>query len=247
MKLYPASLRDLYIEWKLEGESFEISRSTSPTSDFRVIASNLEQPFYIDRLLNLHDNNVRYYYRVVGYSGGQKVSEDGPGTLEYNVGDGVANKVIEEGKTVLKVMNNPPVFFLLKRRVGMVCPECWNPITKKVRFSNCYVCNGTGVVEGYHQPIVTRISQDISQFTMGSGEMDNDKVQLTPIRAWISNTPLLLPEDIMVDVLNQRYKVVNVSRRTRSQYVIRQVLELIPLEKGHPSYKVEVDRKVKPT
>jgi hypothetical protein len=50
----------------------------------------------------------------------------------------------------------------------------------------------------------------------------------------------------MVDVMNQRFKVINVGRRTKSQYIIRQVLDLVPLEKGHPAYQVNVDRSVKP-
>lgn len=246
MKLYPASLSELYLEWSIAGEQFAIFRSTSPESDFELIAENVNQPFYVDYDVNLYDENVRYYYEVKGFTAGAEVSKDGPATLEYNQKDAIANKVIHESNVTLRVMNNPPVFFLIKRRVGEPCYECWNPITKKVRFANCQVCNGTGVIEGYHLPIVSRISQDVSQLVMFSGEQDDDKVKLTPIRAWIGNTPLLYPEDVMVDIMNQRYKITNVSRRTKSQYVIRQVIDLSPLEKGHPVYQVDVDRRVKP-
>jgi hypothetical protein len=247
LKLYPSSLTEMYIEWDLEGDTFSIYRSTSPASDFEIIAQDVIQPFYVDNTANLYDENIRYYYRIEGFLSGDKVAEDGPRTLEYNARDGVANKVIHESKVALRVMNNPPVYFLLKKRTGEECPECWNPVTKRVRFANCDVCNGTGILQGYHEPIPTRISQDVSQLVMASGEMDGDKVKLTPIRAWVSNTPLLHPEDIMVDVMNQRYKVFNVARRTKSQYVIRQVLDLVPLEKGHPAYQVEVDRTVLPS
>lgn len=246
MELYPTSLSELYIEWTLRGEHFTVFRSTSPTDHFEVVAERVNQPFYVDNYVNLYDENIRYYYRVDGFIGDSKVSEDGPSTLEYNKKDGVANKVIHETKVVLRVMNNPPVYFLLRNREGSPCPECWNPVTKKIRFSNCRDCNGTGTLQGYHPPIVSRISQDVSQLLSASGERDNDKVKLTPIRAWIANTPLLYPDDIMVDVLNQRYKIASVARRTRSQYVIRQVLDLVPIEKGHPAYGVEVDRRVKP-
>jgi hypothetical protein len=245
MKIYPSSLTQLYIEWSLAGEEFQLSRSTSPEGDFELLVINHPQPFFVDDSVNLYDENVRYYYKVEGFTNGNKVSEDGPGTLEYNSRDNVANKVIQESKTVLRMMNNPPVYFLLKRRVGYPCPRCWNPITKKISYANCPFCNGTGVLDGYHAPIATRISQDVSSLSMASGEMDSDRVNLSPIRAWTINTPLLYPEDIMVDTLNQRYKIVNVSRRTRSQSVIRQLLEMVPLDKGHPCYQVEVDRTVK--
>lgn len=244
MKLYPASLNELYIEWEIQGDTFNVYRSTSPESDFELVGETT-QPFYSDLSINLYDNNIKYYYKVEGWQLGVKVSEDGPQTLSHNVKDPVANKVIQESKTVLRMMNNPPVFFLIKKRVGDECYQCWNPVTKRIRYSNCDICNGTGIVEGYHRPIATKISQDVSQLTMGSGELDQDKVRLSPIRAWISNTPLLRPEDVMCDILNQRYKVVNVAPRTKSQFIIRQILDLVPLEKGHPAYQVEVDRTVR--
>lgn len=244
MILYPSSLTELYVEWEIDGDTFTLYRSTSPASDFQVMATGITVPFYVDVNVNLHDDNVRYYYKVEGYRNGFVVEDDGPETLQYNQKDKVANKVINEANVVLRVMNNPPVFFLLKRRVGEVCPACWNPVTKRVKYANCTVCNGTGITEGYHQPIKTRISQDVSQLVMASGELDGDKVRLAPIRAWLGNVPLLKPGDVMCDALNQRYKVVNVARRTKSQYVIRQVIDLVPLDKGHPAYLVEVDRTV---
>jgi hypothetical protein len=246
MKLYPSSLSEMYIEWSVAGEQFAIFRSTSPENGFELIAENIDQPFFVDYNVNLYDENIRYYYEVKGFTAGVEVSKDGPVTLEYNQKDAIANKVIHESNVTLRAMQNPPVFFLIKRRVGEPCDECWNPITKKVRYANCAVCNGTGIIEGYHLPIVSRISQDVSQLVMFSSEQDDDKVKLTPIRAWIGNKPLLYPEDVMVDIMNQRYKITNVSRRTKSQYVIRQVIDLTPLEKGHPAYQVDVDRRVKP-
>lgn len=248
MKIYPSSLTELYIEWSIGGETFQLSRSNSPDSEFDPVAINLTQPFYTDDDVNLYDENVRYYYMVEGYdANGNKIDEDGPGTLQYNSPDGVANKVVQESQVALRMMNNPPVYFMIKRRTGYPCPDCWNPVTKRTMYANCPTCNGTGTMDGYFNPIPARVSQDVSQLVMASGEMDSDKVRLSPIRAWTTNTPLLYPEDVMVDVLNQRYKVINVVRRTRSQYIIRQILDLTPLEKGHPAYLIDVDRTVQPT
>lgn len=245
MKLYPSSLNSIYLEWSLPGDTFAVSRSTSPQDDFEVIASGVTQPFYTDTPVNFYDENVRYYYKIQGISSGTVISTDGPSTLAYNTMDNIANKVIYESSVILRVMNNPPVFFLLRRRVGIPCTECYNPITKRPKYANCPVCHGTGYVEGYHPPIISRISQDVSQLEMASGEPDADKTILTPISAWILNTPLLYPEDVMVDVLDRRYKVVEVTPRTKSQYVIRQLLQLAPLEKGHPVYGIDVDRTVR--
>ena len=119
-------------------------------------------------------------------------------------------------------------------------------MTKRVRFPNCKVCGGTGILQGYHDPIAVRISRDVSQMVISSDISDTDRTSLTPVRAWIGNFPRLHPEDVMVDTQNQRFKVISVSPRTKSQYLIRQVLDLVPLEKGHSAYNVEVDRGMKP-
>lgn len=246
MKIYPSSLTEMYIEWDLQGETFTLFRSTSPTSGFEKLAEFIVQPFFIDMSVNLFDENIRYYYRVEGFSGGVKISEAGPETLEYAKRDNIANKVLHESKVLLKQMKNPPVFFLLKRRVGMPCPNCYNPVTKRIKFANCQVCGGTGILSGFHEPISVRISQDVSQMIVASDAYDSDKTTLTPIRAWITNYPRLHPEDVMVDIMNQRFKVVGVTPRTKSQYLIRQVLDLVPLEKGHFAYNINVDRGMEP-
>ena len=242
MRVIPASRSQMYISWSLEGDTFTVSRSTSPTGEFEVIAEGVEQPFVIDPKVDQYDYNVRYYYKVEGYVNGAVVATDGPGTIQYNQPDGLADKVIYEYAIALKMMNNPPVFFLLKKRTGGYCPDCWNTITNTVKYANCPTCHGTGRLSGYHPPIKTRISQNISQLIMTSGEEDSDKTSLTPVEAWIGNMPLLTPEDIMVDIMDQRYKIVSVAPRTKSQYVLRQIIQLAPLEKGHPAYNVEVDR-----
>lgn len=246
MNIFPSSLTEMYIEWELQGGTFTVYRSTSPTSGFEKLAENIVQPFFVDSTVNLYDENVRYYYRVEGNSAGVVIATAGPETLEYSVKDPIAEKVIHESKILLKQMKNPPVFFLLQRRVGMPCPNCYNPITKRIRFPNCEVCGGTGVLKGYHDPIVTRASQDVSQMVSSSDAYDSDQISLSPIRAWIANFPRVHPEDVMVDIMNQRYKIVGVTPRTKSQYLIRQVLDLVPLEKGHSAYNVPVDRRMKP-
>ena len=247
MNILPANKDELYIEWAIKGERFVLYRSTDLNGPFEVIEEHLNMPFYLDKNVNLYDVALKYYYKVEGYSGNAVVEEDGPETLNYAKPNPIANKVILEATVALKAMRNPGVWFLLKQRGGTTpCPACWNPVTKKRKYTDCDVCGGSGYIEGYHQPVPARISQDVSQLTMASGPEDNEKVQLSPIRAWTINVPLLYPEDVMVDVTNQRFKIVSVARRTVSQYVIRQVLELSPLDKGHPSYNVNVDWRLMP-
>lgn len=244
----PISLKELYIRWdNVIGDEFKLLRSTSPHDGFEVIADSLVVPFYIDDAVNLFDPAIRYYYKVISLSGGVEVEETETFTFIYHKADQVAHKVIHESRVVLRVMDNPPVYVLLKKRKGEPCPDCWNTITKKVRFANCKTCNGTGELSGYYASVPVRISQNVPQLVSNADTLDGDQTSLTPIDAWVSNYPLLSPGDVIVDVMNQRYSVERVAPRTKNQYVMRQLLQLYPLPKGHPAYNAHVDFGVMPT
>lgn len=235
-------LHSVLIQWNdLSGEHFQLEKSTSPEGPFEVVAAHLIVPLFVDKDVNLFQRGLRYYYRVKVFMGGVEIQESSIATPEYNKPDGIANKLIYENRAVLKVMRNPPVYVLLKERSGKNCPNCYNPITKRPRFSDCNYCNGTGTIFGFHKPIKTLISRDISQQVDYKTMLDSQKINDTTVGAWITNYPMLTPGDIIVDITNQRFDVQSIAPRMASQYLIRQVLNLVPLEKGHPAYQTEVD------
>jgi hypothetical protein len=234
---------ELHIVWPdLPGVHFRLSRSNAIDSGFVVIQASLGVPFYTDATVNLYDEGNKYYYKVESLDGGGAVIGTSEIlTMRYNNPDGVANKVISEARTVLRVMNNPLVYVLIRRRTGTHCSECWNAVTKRTKYANCSTCNGTGEMGGYYAPFPIRMSSDVSRLTNAADASDSDMVSLSPINAWTAETPLLTPDDVIADVNNRRYLVQDVMPRTKSQFVIRQVLQLVPLPKGHPAYQVVVN------
>jgi ribosomal protein L37AE/L43A len=239
----PIATNELYIAWSgLQGTHFRLYRSGSPDSGFVVIQNALTVPFYTDMKVDLYDEANKYYYKVEGLdSTNATVATSNVMTASYNKPDGVAVKVVYESRLVLRVMNNPLVHILIKKRVVDHCPDCWNTITKRTKYANCPLCHGTGNIGGYYAPFPVRMSMDVSQLVDAGGPEDSEKVNITPINAWMSNSPLLNPDDVIVDVMNRRYIVQSSIPRTRSQYVIRQILQLVPLEKGHPAYDIHVN------
>lgn len=242
MIVTPRNNQTLHIQWHdVKGSDYRLYRSLAPEGPFELIVPSTTEPYYIDEDVNLFQNGLRYYYKVEGVEGGVVVETSKGYTSGYAVQDPVANKLLYENQLVLRVMNNPQVKVLLKRREGKRCPECWNPVTKKPRYSNCSRCNGTGFIGGYHNPVKTRISRDFSQLIEFQGMLDDGRTVYSPVSAWITNYPLVSPGDIIVDVMNQRFSIERVGQRTRGQFIIRQILEIVPLEKGHPAYSVDVD------
>lgn len=242
VRILPNTTNGLYIQWdELAGEEFTISRSSSPVSGYEIIATDVSTPFFVDATVNLREIGLRHYYKIEGVVGGVKVSESVGETVIHNFRNPIANKAIYENQVVLRVMNNPPVKVLLRRRTGQHCPECWNPITKKPKYANCKVCNGTGMLTGYHEPIEVKISRSFSQLMNYSNMLDGEKVSQSNVDAWISNFPLVSPGDVIVDLTNQRFSIEQVVQRTHAQHIVRQLLDMVPLESGHPAYLVPID------
>lgn len=242
VRILPNVTNGLYIQWEeMAGDEFTISRSNSPTSGYEIIATDVTVPFYTDATVNLREVGRRHYYKIEGKIGGTMVSESVGESVIHNFRNPIANKAIYENQVVLRVMNNPPVKVLLRRRTGQKCPVCWNPITKKPRFANCQTCNGTGTLTGYHEPIEVKISRSFSQLINDSNMLDGEKVSQSNIDAWITNFPLVSPGDVIVDITNQRFSIERVTQRTHTQHIVRQLLDMTPLESGHPAYSVEID------
>jgi len=234
--------RELTVEWfDLSAEWFRLWRSTNEFEGFEIVEERIEVPYYLDTEVELGSVDYLYFYKVEGFNGMTQVVTSKAFSPIYNEVDYIARRVQKDAETMLRVMKNPPVFLLSKRRVGMKCPNCWDPVLRKVKFSNCKVCDGTGEVQGYFKPIQIRLSTNVSSYMGTLSVEDVDKVTLTPIEAWTTGYPRIFPGDVIVDRMNKRYKVQNVSPRTHAQQVVRQLLSLIYLEVGHPVYDVEVD------
>lgn len=226
------------LEWRdLDGDRFELFRSTHETGDYEFLAST-EGWHYRDDTANLWQADVRYHYKLRAHVGAEW-TEHGPFTHRAGTHDRIALKIMQEYEVLLRVMRNPTMKLLAKRREAKKCPDCWNPITRKVRFSNCTRCDGTGELSGYHRPVELKVSREVSSYLSSIVPEDIDKVTLTPISGWAAASPSLMNDDVLIDRDGVRYLVQNVTPRTKGQAVIRYMFQASPLEKGHPAYLAE--------
>lgn len=246
MKVIPTENFELYLQWndeKVYGEYFTLLKSTSPEENFEPILTMSKKGSFLDKNVNLYEIGRNYYYILEIMNEEKKVIDRvGPVRAEYSTTEknGIARAIIREYGIVLRVMDNPKYKLLLKKRTGMHCPDCYNPITKRVKFADCKRCNGTGLIHGYHSAVDVLISRDFSREVEYSSMLDEERVKETPVNAWMLPYPRVSIGDLFVDPLNRRYRVKGVSPRTQSHVLIRQILELTPLEKGHPAYNKEV-------
>jgi hypothetical protein len=155
------------IEWELEQTSqkldslkFFVDRSEAPT-EWVTISQALDADGlneFVDYTAQLYDLQKAYEYRIraVEYSPtGEAVQTFTSASASSNEADPdlVGMYITEEHIFKYRYVDGVPVFIYKKKHDGLYCPECWDPVLKRVTKSNCATCYGTGKAEGYYPPI----------------------------------------------------------------------------------------------
>lgn len=115
-----------------------------------------------------------------------------------------------------------PCIIYQKRTFGNRC-KCFDIITQRVTDSRCKVCLGTGRVEGYHSGVddihVAFTSLAKQRQIQQWGDMEPGDTQ-----AWMSNFPLVKPEDILVNKFTGEHWLVKRIRTSVHLIVSKQTL-----------------------
>jgi hypothetical protein len=229
----------------LSNYKFDILRSTSPSSGYEVIVSDLDKFEYIDTGVNLYKPSIRYYYKikVKDLKEGREQLSDIFGEMRSCSPDNYAMAIITNYDIFLKnVAGNPPIKILIKKKFGQHCTNCWDDIRMQPRIDNCNVCFGTGYTGGYFDPIEVNYSSMTGEAGMEQIlDLSDDGEGEQPIQIWILNYPIVSPGDIIVDRYNRRYNIQAVKPTSKNQYILRQVLTIYRLPASHIVYKFPVE------
>lgn len=131
--------------------------------------------------------------------------------------------------------------FLVKKVITECpCPECSDEILGGAPDSNCNVCFGTGIVQGYHCPVPMKA--DWSSTPKGRGKQKESKMGITEVEVKRIKTlpfPSAAFKDIWIDAAsNQRYVVSNPEPVVFKIFPIAQLLTISLLPKTDPAYKI---------
>lgn len=131
---------------------------------------------------------------------------------------------------------------LLKRRYeGLKCVDCWDEVRKQARVSDdCLTCYGTGIVDGYYDPIeilVSLVDPAVNKINIQEHGM---RKEITP-RSWTLWEPLISNKDIIVTKLNsRRYWINNVTPSTFRGIPLHQSMDLELVENTNIIYKFPI-------
>ena len=179
-----------------------------------------------------------WYYRLKIYPIADPATYTWSDPVRVEVqGDSKAKIVLGIRQKALKKFGTD-VTVLKKRHSGSHCTICYDETLGRVILDNCPECYGTRITKGYYDKIVVKA-------TMSMRPKEN---QITPYGTWqngdalmgILNYPVLNPDDVVVDSLNRRWKVRQVSPTEVMNTLVGQQAHITLQEKHNPVHEINL-------
>jgi hypothetical protein len=167
-------------------------------------------PWYLDSAQSLQMLNKPVYYKlIVRKISTQESIESNIAALEGDL-DVVGMYVVDETNFLLEDVVGVPSLVYQRKRSGVLCTKCFDPIQKKRMISQCGTCYGTNWVGGFYNPIDCYIDYSPNPKTVQIaqwGEMQPNETQIL-----MSNFPELSPGDVIHEIRQGRlWRVVQVT------------------------------------
>lgn len=167
-----------------------------------------------------------FYYAVVPYYSPTTTSGamSTPARLT-TIPDPRAKEIIRREALAFKTRYGGKMFLVLKRKkTGTRCSACYDSIMMRRTKENCVTCYDTSWVGGYWDPIqvsgsMSAMPRQTAINTFGEWEPQDGFIRLGP-------TPVLSPQDVIIDIQNRRWRVSDIRPLEKGQYIIQQQARL---------------------
>ena len=225
--------------WKSEWPS----ATTDSTNLYQVAGPISALDFYewVDYTPQMRNLHKHYFYRVrirrlstQEEIGSTSITWHGDLDLE-------GLYVVDEHNYLLEDTTGMPSLALKKRRSGVTCTSCFDPIQKKRTQSFCQRCYGTNWEGGFHKPIDL-----FADFT--------PSVDATIVREWgetqpsesdvlVTNYPRLSTGDMLIELKEgRRWRVTQVRRTEKRLAPMLQFVRVIEINPGDVEYTFPLDQ-----
>lgn len=202
------------IQWSLEKKdvpvgaySISVDRASSPEGPWSEVGASLDidDVSYEDRLVESYRSIWELiYYRL-------RIVEDGVGdhflsepVTNVARSDRIGNEIIRQHELILYGRNGHPGFYsrdfacFKRTKFGLDCTYCKDAVTGERVVPRCKICNGTGYVEGYANPVKFR-----GRFLNSPSKVDNvtvsGEMQVDMRTIFMAAYPIIDPGDILAE------------------------------------------------
>ena len=244
------------VEWSIEPTiqdltalRFFVDRGESPNDMMPLsIGQSAYLPMeYMDLTPKMIDLQKVYYYRIraVEYQEGLPVQtfQTQPFTWETDL-DLVGLYVVEEHLFAHRYVYGVPAVIFKRIKDADYCPECFDPVLKRITKSRCTTCYGTGKRGGYHPFMETWMDFNPDPKTSNVPEWGEKQPSQTDIQ--FTNYPVLIVGDIIVEVQpNTYWKVANVRMTEKRRSITLQIARLDAVNRSDIEYQLGIPDEVR--
>lgn len=237
----PITARETRIDWTnlrslpylsiVDDDTLYIQRSGTKVSGWVTIgkAKALDAPSFVDIDANntLNRTDIAYYRLIIPAHNVVTQNATAGGKLDYHGAEIARRHYI----ALSKGLAGTRVFVFIKMRGSTRCPQCWDEILQQRSRVNCAVCDGTGYLIGYYNPIMTYMSMG-SEVVSIQQDLDGPTPAPDNVQAWTNNYPMLNIGDIVMEYPTNRYWSVNQVAITMHKRVVTKQEVTLNKEEG---------------
>lgn len=246
-RVAPYGKQSTVIQWNLAEElrdmgsvTFKIELSGNPRGPWELLADNLVDTLvYEDTNYKTFSHLKDRYYRV-SFQDDTFVSQPHPILGSMPVKQWlISRKIFNDELTMLRKANGIRMAVIKRKHWGEQC-ECVDPATKLSMNSNCDLCHGTKIVQGYYQPIETW--GNIQPATLGTDYGSTGSVpEIENTQAMLLSFPLVYKDDILVELqTNRRWLVVSSKATELLRNAVHQDIIISRLSVSDKVYDLDV-------
>ena len=200
----------------------------------------LDDHFYLDFTQNLIDLTKALSYRILCR---RKSTQEDFLSEPFSVGgdlDLVGIYITEETDFELRDAIGVPCFTYKRKRDGILCTRCFDPIQKKRLISGCTSCYDTNWLGGFYDPVDSFI--DFSPNLKNLGITQWGEVQENESMLRLSNFPILYPGDVIRELAAGRmWRVVKVKPTEKRRVLALQFPIVTEIKPSDIEYKIPFD------
>lgn len=200
---------------------------------------------FMDYTANLRDLTKIYHYQVQAKEmSGDTVLQTFYSDMETwrQEPDLVALYVIEEHLFLYRHTSaGMPAFIYKSKSEGERCPECWDPVLKKVTKSTCVTCKGTGFVGGYYKPIEAWMGFNVNIKAEQIADWGIKQIDQTDVE--FTDYPELSVGDVILELKEYKFwKISNVRFTLKGGAVMTQIARISAVNRSDIEYSIDADQ-----
>jgi hypothetical protein len=227
----------------LSGYKLHIYKSNDEHGAYKKVAKNLAASgatTWRDKRTTKADNWMNLFYKIeIERSSDGKKTTYGP-TSRFERPNPADQMLAERIRSELENFGEEVVVFS-KPADGVRC-ECFNEILGQIEIPNCTKCGGTGYGAGFYTHFFTHM--EIPQETLNeTTENATEQRQIQTFR--MGNFPALRRGYLVVNKLNRRYIVDDISQVAPHFSIVEQVFTAIRVKESDLQMHVEVPSEFK--